>query len=252
MDPQHHLLLISPDGDVITHPDGRPATGDVAVSPDRLVRIDDRTWAVRVTAAEDGELTGAGLVHRPSREMITDRRIARALALITNRERLRYDPVDGSAVEFDSHGVVARGTGSGAIFPRVDPAVIGLVEHARTGALLLGRNARRDYYSLIAGYVDAGENLEEAFIREVREETGRRIDAPCYWGSQPWPAGGSLMVGFEATTSDTCAVGPTDGELADITWAQPDELTSLPLVGPGSIAHAMISDWLDRKTGKGL
>lgn len=249
---EQQIILISPAGEVITHPDGTPATGALGVSPDRLVRIDASTWAVRVTNEEDQELTGAGLRHHPSRELLDDRRIARALALLSNRERLRFDPVDGSEVTFDSHGVVASGTGSGQIFPRVDPAVIGLVTHEETGQVLLGRNARRDYYSLIAGYVDAGENLEEAFIREVWEETARRISAPRYWGSQPWPLGGSLMVGFEARTTDTEALGDTDGELADIVWAHAEELDNIPLAGRGSIAHAMLDDWRKRMTGKGL
>lgn len=252
MDTNHTVLLISPEGQVITHPDGRPATGDLAVTPDRLVRIDNSTWAVRVTATEDVELRDNGLRHHPPQELLDDRRIARALALLANRERLRFDPVDGSEVEFDDHGIVAHGTGSGKIFPRVDPAVIGIVTHADTGEILLGRNAHRDYYSLIAGYVEAGENLEEAFIREVREETGRRIAEPRYWGSQPWPVGGSLMVGFEATTRDTDPVGATDGELADIIWAGPRRIAELPLTKRGSIAHAMIDDWLKRHTGKGL
>lgn len=102
---------------------------------------------------------------------------------------------------------------------------------------------RNSFYSLIAGYVDAGENLEEAFTREALEETGMRVREVRYWGSQPWPPSGSLMVGFSAVTDDVRAVCDTDGELEETRWVSRAELPELTIARKGSIAHTMIMEW---------
>lgn len=71
------------------------------------------------------------------------------------------------------------------VFPRLDPAVIGLIRLSGTDRILLARNRRRtSFFSLIAGYVEPGETAEAAFAREALEETGRRVEALRYWGSQ--------------------------------------------------------------------
>ncbi|AWB81428.1 NADH pyrophosphatase [Corynebacterium yudongzhengii] len=238
------LVLISPEGYILTD-HGRPTTGQLPVDPGRLIRVDENTWAVRLTDREDAELRDAGLVHTAARSLLDDRRIARALALVDNRERVLFDPRDGSPVSFDADNIVARGEG-GPIFPRIDPAVIGLITDPDDEYLLLGRKAGGEYYSLIAGYVEAGENLEEAFYREAFEETGRRIRNIIYRGSQPWPMGGSLMVGFEAITDDRDPQAATDGELDDVRWTDRPGLDNVPLAGPGSIARSLIDDWRNR------
>lgn len=245
--PSRSVLLITPGGDVIVDENGRPAVVAVDAEPRPVVRVDATTWATRLTAEEEESLLIDGTFHLANaRDLLHDRRVARALALVNHRDHLRFDPVDGSELGFDEDGVIARRSAGGLIFPRIDPAVIGLVTLAGEEKILLGRNRRRRYFSLVAGYVDSGENLEEAFAREVLEETGRRIRDLAYWGSQPWPVTGSLMMAFTAVTDDYDAVAATDGELAEIRWADRHDLDRLPIARPGSIANRLINEWRDR------
>lgn len=241
------FLPVGPAGEIPVTATGEPLHLSAPPSPDPVhsVIVSADLTAVRVdgqTAAALAEATGGRVLD--ARDFGRDRLVSRAIALLRNRERSGFDPVDGTPVTFTPDGVVAVGGQGRRIFPRVDPAVIGLVELAGAGRILLARNARRGrYFSLIAGYVDPGENLEEAFIREVREETGRRISGVTYWGSQPWAPSGSLMVGFTAVTEDEHPVTETDGELVEIRWVSRAEVADLPLARPGSIAHAMITEW---------
>lgn len=128
-------------------------------------------------------------------------------------------------------------------YPRLSPAVIMLVE--RDGKALLARNARftLPFYSTLAGFVEVGETLEETVAREVAEEAGVVVDNIRYFGSQPWPFTGSLMIGFTAQwASGEIVADPT--EIADAGWFGPDEL---PVVPPKlSIARALIDDFVKR------
>src|SRR5579862_3463304 len=85
-----------------------------------------------------------------------------------------------------------------AAYPRLSPAIITLVE--RDGRALLARNARYalPFFTTLAGFVEVGETLEETVAREVREEVGVEVTDVRYFGSQPWPFTGSLMIGFTA------------------------------------------------------
>ncbi|WP_245974903.1 NAD(+) diphosphatase [Corynebacterium alimapuense] len=195
------------------------------------------TYAEKLAASHSGGL-------RNARYFGHDRIVSRAISLLRHREGMYFDPVDATALTFDDDGVTARGGGGREIYPRVDPAVIGLIELRGQERILLGRNAHRSaYFSLIAGYVELGENLEEAFTREALEETGRRVQNITYWGSQPWAMSGSLMAGFTAVTDDREPVTTTDGELAETRWASRADLDDLALAQPGSIAHTMITEW---------
>ena len=124
-----------------------------------------------------------------------------------------------------------------AAYPRLSPAVIMLVE--RDGKCLLARNARTKmpFYSTLAGFVEVGETLEETVAREVREEAGIEIQGIRYFGSQPWPFTGSLMIGFTAKwKSGELHEDPT--EIMDAGWFGRDEI---PVVPPKlSIARELI------------
>ncbi|WP_243074590.1 NAD(+) diphosphatase [Microbacterium sp. SS28] len=138
-------------------------------------------------------------------------------------------------------------------FPRTDPAVIVAVTSAQDpDLLLLGSNAAwgADRYSCFAGFAEAGESLEAAVVREVREESGVEVASLQYRGSQAWPYPRSLMLGFFATALEDAAARPDLDEIAAVRWFTRDEIGAglagegdVLLPGPASIAHRLISDW---------
>jgi NAD+ diphosphatase len=136
-------------------------------------------------------------------------------------------------------------------FPRTDPVVIVRVSDG-ADALLLGRQARwpEGRFSLLAGYVEPGETLEEAVRREVLEEAGVALDSVSYVASQPWPFPSSLMLGFRAV-AERGDPTPGDDELAEVGWFERAELEAaargdgpLMLAPPYSIARRLIDAWL--------
>ncbi|MDR0652677.1 MAG: NAD(+) diphosphatase, partial [Synergistaceae bacterium] len=119
----------------------------------------------------------------------------------------------------------------------------------KNGMLLLGRNVNfpPERYSVLAGFVEPGETLEDAVRREVYEESRVVIKNVRYFGNQPWPFPNSMMFGFNA---DWESGDPTpDGqEIADVRWFEPASLPNLP---PSiSISRKLIDDWLTRVTGE--
>lgn len=136
------------------------------------------------------------------------------------------------------------------LFPRTDPAVLVLV---RSGdRVLLGRQPKwpTGMYSTLAGFVEPGESLEEAVVREVAEETGVQVGQPVYRASQSWPFPASLMVGFEVeAVSEAITLG--DEELEDARWFTLAELQNPTLPGffvppPGSLAGNLLQAVRDR------
>ncbi|MGH2885569.1 MAG: NAD(+) diphosphatase, partial [Solirubrobacteraceae bacterium] len=120
------------------------------------------------------------------------------VALLNWHRRHRFCPACGAVLRVSDAGFSLTCPGcSVQHFPRTDPAVIVLVEH--DGHALLGRQAGwpPGQYSVLAGFVGPGESLEEAVIREVREESGIAVHHPQFVGSQPWPFPLSVMLGFE-------------------------------------------------------
>lgn len=127
------------------------------------------------------------------------------------------------------------------VYPRLSPAVI--VRVTDGDAILLARSPHfpAGRYSVVAGFVEPGENVEHAAQREVMEETGVAITHLRYFGSQPWPFPHSLMIGFTADYAGG-EVCPDGLEVEDAGWFTADALPDLP--GPASIARALIEDWL--------
>lgn len=138
-------------------------------------------------------------------------------------------------------------------YPRTDPAVICLV-HDSERQMLLARNTswHENYYSILAGFVEAGESLENCVRREVREEVGAELENLTYLGSQPWPFPRSLMVGFHAVADSTRELLPADGEIAHAMWVDVEEVKralmgqnpKIILPGRISIARLMIESWV--------
>ena len=131
-------------------------------------------------------------------------------------------------------------------FPRLSPAIIVLVERGHELLLARPHHFSPGLYSVIAGFVEPGETLEEAVVREVREEVGLTIKNIHYFGSQPWPFPHSLMIGFTATYADG-EISLDDTEIEDAGWFTADNLPTLP--GKISIARKLI-DWFLAKQGK--
>ena len=149
--------------------------------------------------------------------------------------------------------------------PRTDPAVIVLVhdgEPGEDGLCLLGTNVawargtmgslRR--YSCLAGFVEPGESAELTVIREVAEEVGVHVHHLQYVASQPWPYPGSLMLGFHALANPDDQITPDPTEIADARWFSRAEIrlaeaedpsATFGLPNPSSIAHFLITTWLD-------
>lgn len=130
-------------------------------------------------------------------------------------------------------------------FPRLSPAIITLVtrgEGADEEALLArGTNFRVPLYSCLAGFVEPGENLEEAVVREVREEVGITVSDVRYVASQPWPFPNSLMLGFTARHSSGDIV-IDETEISDAQWFRRGDIPMIP--GNISIARRLIDLWL--------
>lgn len=140
-----------------------------------------------------------------------------------------------------------RCTGCGHVaYPRVAPCTITLVHDG--DRVLLTRQAAwpAGRYGLVAGFVEAGETLEDCVRREVMEETSVALAEVSYQGSQPWPFPHQLMVGFFARYAGGEVV-LRDGELEDARWF---ELSALPVLPPRlSIARSLIEHFLSQRVG---
>lgn len=123
-------------------------------------------------------------------------------------------------------------------YPTISPAVIVAITDG--GRLLLARNAHGVFrhFSLIAGYVEAGETLEQTVRREIMEEVGLRVKDVRYISSQPWGLSQSLMIGFHAQLDGSPAITLQTSELAEAEWFRADELPEH--AGPASIAYELI------------
>ncbi len=102
-------------------------------------------------------------------------------------------------------------------FPRVDPVAIMLIEHEGRALLGRGLNFPERRYSTLAGFIEPGENIEEAVAREVYEEAGVPVRDVAYIASQPWPFPASLMIGCHGL-ADSAEIVIDESEMADVRW----------------------------------
>jgi len=131
------------------------------------------------------------------------------------------------------------------IFPRISPAVIVLIERDNRVLLARARRFTAEIYSVLAGFVEPGETLEETVRREIEEEVGIRVRNIRYFGSQPWPFPDSLMIGF--TAEYECGeIRIDEEEIVDAGWFDPDNLPNIP--GKISIARQLIDWFVDVKS----
>jgi NAD+ diphosphatase len=130
-------------------------------------------------------------------------------------------------------------------YPRLSPAIIVLVRDGNRMLLARSPGFPEGMYSVLAGFVEPGESIEETIRREVLEEVGIEVENPRYFGSQPWPFPNSLMIGFTADY----AGGELEidrNEIEDAGWYDPARQELPPLPPKVSIARAMIEDFLSR------
>ncbi|MDR1916070.1 MAG: NAD(+) diphosphatase [Synergistaceae bacterium] len=128
------------------------------------------------------------------------------------------------------------------VYCAMSPAVIVAVE--KGDMLLMGRgvNFPPGRYSVLAGFVEPGETLEETIVREIYEESSVRVKNITYFGSQPWPFPNSLMLAFRAEW-ESGEPTPDGAELTDVKFFKPDEIP--PELPPGvSISRRLIDSWL--------
>lgn len=183
--------------------------------------------------------------------------VAVASALLRWHENAAFSPRDGGTTSVAHGGWARLDSHGGEHFPRTDPAVIVLVEH--DDRVLLGSNVLwpSGRFSLLAGFVEAGESLEQTVEREVYEEAGVKLSDVRYVASQPWPFPRSLMLGFRAELSkdqDPLGLRPDTSEISELRWFTRDELRNpgpgITLPGGTSIARWLLDRWIDEDGGR--
>ncbi|MGW5571400.1 NAD(+) diphosphatase [Nocardia thailandica] len=215
-------------------------------------------WAVRDSSLEGElrDLRSLGAVDDFTADLL-----ATAYALLNWHDKAGFHGVDGTTTT-PSRGGWSRLSADGVEeFPRIDPAVICLIHDGADRVLLARQQAWPErMFSLLAGFVEAGESLEHCVEREVREEVGVDVREIEYLGSQPWPFPRSLMVGFAAVGDPEQELVFADGEIAEAHWFTRDEVRAALHAGdwaaaqrsesrllvPGSIsiARTIIESWV--------
>jgi NAD+ diphosphatase len=156
----------------------------------------------------------------------------------------RFCGACGAPTETRDAGHVLRCTGCAKLhFPRIEPAVIMLVEDVARSRCLLARHRGARGYSTLAGFLEIGESLEDAVRREVAEEAGVRVGAVTYQASQAWPFPAGLMVGFRAVAADD-TIDVDHDELDEARWFTRDEVRAFDDRRPDSIETYLVDTWL--------
>ncbi|MES2354620.1 MAG: NAD(+) diphosphatase [Pseudomonadota bacterium] len=112
-------------------------------------------------------------------------------------------------------------------YPRISPAMMALVKRGRQLLLARAANFPEGLFSALAGFVEAGESIEDTVIREVREEVGIEVSHLRYFGSQSWPFPNSLMIAFVCEYAGG-EITPQAGEIAEAGWFDVDDLPRIP------------------------
>jgi len=234
------------------------AGDEPAGTPVVAIHVDDEAMATELagTDAKWANLRTAGS-RLSSRDagLVTE-----SLGILNWHATHRFSPRTGEPTVIEKGGWVRRDPTNGIeLFPRTDAAIIVGITDAED-RILLGSNAlwESNRFSLLAGFVEPGESLEAAVLREVFEESGIRVANPVYLGSQPWPFPASLMLGFTAKVDPDrpSALNPDGAEILALRWFSRDELRSsrgeILLPGPTSIAHAIIEEWFGEPITDGM
>ncbi len=231
--------------DLVPLPPSRTPPGDrylLGVDPEGVAYFGVRT------ALPEGETAGL----RAIGALLDDREaglLVNAVALEAWHAASQYCPRCGSPTQMTAGGHMrVCPADQTQHFPRVDPAVIMLVHDDERVLLGRGRQWPERRFSVLAGFVEPGESLEQAVQREVAEEVGVSVATPRYMGSQPWPFPRSLMLGFFARATTT-ELRPDRDEIVEAHWftrprlLEAVESGELMLPGQVSIARRLIETW---------
>jgi len=231
-----------------------------------LARIPDgrHVWGIRapLQPPEDPDADVEVLDLRragPVFDDISAQLVASATALLNWHDDARFSPVDGLPTTPNNAGWSRVNPLTGhQEFPRIDPAVICLIHDGHDRAVLARQTVwPQRMFSLLAGFVEAGESFETCVKREIAEEIGVDVREVRYLGSQQWPFPRSLMVGFHAMGDPEQEFSFSDGEIAEAAWFTRDEIRhalargdwtsnsqSKPMLpGAVSIAREIIESW---------
>ena len=235
-------LIFSVQGTAVHVGDGPAGPDDADVYLGRLGDVD--CWAVDLDGDEEPDVVVTPLLALHASVSEQEWIIAgRAVQLLEWRRTHRYCGRCGVATEQVPGERAMRCPDCGLLaFPRLAPAVITLITRD-DGRALLARNAKFPVpmFSCLAGFVEPGETLEHAVVREVKEEVGVDIGRVAYRSSQPWPFPHSLMIGFRAEWTGG-EIEPDGVEIAEADWFGVDDLPPIP---PRlSIARTLIDEWI--------
>jgi NAD+ diphosphatase len=241
------LLLIPHDGNPVLPLEGYPEeVGEAILFRREIGVLDGRTcWAAEIAAdAEPPE----GMVLRDLRSLFSGmdedvfRMAGRAKQIVGWNATHRFCGRCGGETEPVSGELAKRCARCGMLhYPRLSPAIIVLVRDGSRVLLARSPGFPDGVYSVLAGFVEPGESIEETIRREVREEVGIEVTNLRYFGSQSWPFPNSLMIGFTTEyAGGELEIDPT--EIEDAGWYEPGELPPLP--PKVSIARAMIDGFV--------
>jgi len=180
---------------------------------------------------------------------------AAAVALATWDKNTKFCECCGASLKLACAGWEKHCTACAHItYPRTDPAIIvAITDDVERLLLIHGATWQPGRYSVVAGFVEAGESLEAAVVREALEETGIKISQASYCSSQPWPFPRSLMFAFTARAGGQQEPKADMQEVGHAFWVSREEFTQLVLEGkvivPGraSSGHALVRAWYGRE-----
>jgi len=240
-------LLVSPDGSPVAPSEDYLRELSEAILFRREIGVLEgrKCWAAEL--ATDAE-PPKGAVFRDLRGLFSGmsedffRMAGRAKQIVEWNAAHRFCGRCGGETEPVPGELAKRCTWCGMLhYPRLSPAIIVLVRDGSRVLLARSPGFPESMYSVLAGFVEPGESVEEAIRREVREEVGIEVTNLRYFGSQPWPFPNSLMIGFTTEyAGGELEIDPT--EIEDAGWYEPGGFPQLP--PKVSIARAMIDGFV--------
>lgn len=157
----------------------------------------------------------------------------------------RFCPACGTPTEHQLANMKKCPACAYELYPVISPAILALVRKGEEILLVHARNFRGPFHSLVAGFLEPGETLEECVAREVKEETGLSVDNITFFGNQPWPYPSGLMVGYIVDYVDG-EIKLQEEELSAGAFYTRENLPQLP--NRPSLARQMIDWWLAEGT----